>query len=237
MNNYKVHVNLNFSFSTPLDSVEEINNFAQQLVEEIVEQNPSKEYKNFKILTNVLLHLKSKKFKKLPTNKLPTNTCALTHIKDFSFDEFLEIIKKRGIVKINVDGIEYKIESKQKYKLFTKGCKCVACGKEGVKITLSKYSDSDCCHFRLYSIEGGKYTLMTVDHIIPKSKKGKDISTNYQIMCEECNIIKADSDMLPSEVMELKEFKSTHIDKVGKKRLGKLVQQKRKEIINKRNNI
>lgn len=34
---------------------------------------------------------------------------------------------------------------------------------------------------------------LTVDHIIPQSKGGKNEESNYQTLCKECNVLKGDS--------------------------------------------
>lgn len=234
MKSCKVQVNINFGFLTPLDSIEEINNFAQQLVSKIVEQNPSKEYLKYKISTNMLFDVKTKK-------KKVTDHSGLLHIKEYSFEEFLKIINDKDLLSINVDGKEYKLrkKNKEKFKFYHKGCKCVSCGRKPTKFILSKYKEnsSNLVHFRIYSVEDDKFILMTIDHIIPKSKNGKDSKDNYQLMCEECNCLKGNSELLPNEIFILKQFLEENFKKHNKKQLSKLVEQKRKEIINKRNNI
>jgi len=54
---------------------------------------------------------------------------------------------------------------KQTSREFTKGKFCVYCG---------------CSH----------PLLLTVDHIVPKSKGGKDIDSNKQVCCYICNLFK-----------------------------------------------
>ena len=44
-------------------------------------------------------------------------------------------------------------------------------------------------HVDLYTEE---FELMTIDHIIPRSKGGKDELINLQPMCNTCNARKAD---------------------------------------------
>ena len=34
---------------------------------------------------------------------------------------------------------------------------------------------------------------LTVDHVIPRAKGGRDSETNYQVMCQYCNVFKGDS--------------------------------------------
>lgn len=49
-------------------------------------------------------------------------------------------------------------------------------------------------HLNLYAVdENGKEILMTKDHIIPKSKGGKDHISNYQTMCVRCNMTKGNN--------------------------------------------
>lgn len=48
-------------------------------------------------------------------------------------------------------------------------------------------------HFNLYSYDGDEFVMMTQDHIIPKSKGGKDQLSNLQTMCKLCNNEKGNS--------------------------------------------
>lgn len=76
-----------------------------------------------------------------------------------------------------------------RYKtFFTKGYTCSKCGLTGQFFALEKPIDSQRYHLNLYAIDkNGKEILMTKDHIIPKSKGGKNRIENYQPMCEKCN--------------------------------------------------
>ena len=85
----------------------------------------------------------------------------------------------------------------QKYEMFRdKGIICVSCGIEGKFFALEKPSShraSKRYHFNLYAVnEKGKEVMMTKDHIIPRSKRGRNHISNYQPMCEICNSIKGD---------------------------------------------
>jgi len=82
-----------------------------------------------------------------------------------------------------------------RYQLFkTKGVKCVGCGIEGVFFGLEQHCRGPHRpHFNLYAIDDdGNEVLMTKDHIIPKSKGGKDFLGNLQPMCSRCNARKGD---------------------------------------------
>ena len=66
------------------------------------------------------------------------------------------------------------------------GLICVHCGLEGYH-----YALEDChggLHLDLYSIlPDGSERLMTIDHILPKSKGGPNELSNYQMLCTVCN--------------------------------------------------
>ena len=90
---------------------------------------------------------------------------------------------------------EYPIE--QLYKKFknhhrltvfaNKGTKCVCCHAEGTRLLKRRFmykkgGFSD--HVDLFTDKG---TLMTVDHMLPKCKKGSEDLKNKQPMCTKCN--------------------------------------------------
>jgi 5-methylcytosine-specific restriction endonuclease McrA len=75
-------------------------------------------------------------------------------------------------------------------QLFRKNRKCVHCGVVGTHFVLEQDFNHARPHLNLYTDDG---ILMTKDHIIPKSKGGKNDLSNYQTMCERCNAKKADS--------------------------------------------
>lgn len=94
-----------------------------------------------------------------------------------------------------------------RYEVFKKmGHKCVSCGIEGTIMALETHSPSEktlkrykkanktidnACvayHFNLYGLdEDGNEVMLTKDHIIPKSRGGKNNIDNYQPMCSNCN--------------------------------------------------
>jgi thiamine kinase-like enzyme len=93
-----------------------------------------------------------------------------------------------------------------RYELFkTKGVVCVECGLKGEFFALEKQKqpnlingkelpDNDKYHFNLYGYnENGEEVMLTKDHIIPKSKGGKNNLENYQTMCSVCNWNKGDT--------------------------------------------
>jgi 5-methylcytosine-specific restriction endonuclease McrA len=99
--------------------------------------------------------------------------------------------KDRRNAKIIFDGDRIKGNSHRYQTFFTKGVKCVCCGIEGKHFAKEKYKKCNTYHLNLYALDdNGNEVLMTKDHIIPKSKGGIDDISNYQTMCEPCNMAK-----------------------------------------------
>lgn len=111
---------------------------------------------------------------------------------------------------IDVDGFRVKQQSLRYSTFFQKGTKCVCCGKEGThfRLDVERNVDPESTnrrHFNLYAEDG---TLMTKDHIIPKSLGGEDCVENLQTMCKDCNELKRST---PQEDMELELVIATEI--------------------------
>lgn len=80
----------------------------------------------------------------------------------------------------------------QRYQtFFTKGLTCSCCGIKGKYFAKEKHLKDINYHLNLYALDDNRNeVLMTKDHIIPKSKGGKNHINNYQTMCEVCNMDK-----------------------------------------------
>lgn len=110
----------------------------------------------------------------------------------YTIDQVLSEVKsydaKEGKRYIEFDGDLMKMES-QRYRLFKRdGTVCVKCKLEGTFFRKEKHINDTQYHFNLYGYNiDGKEVLFTKDHIIPKSKGGKNILSNYQVMCFNCN--------------------------------------------------
>ena len=71
-----------------------------------------------------------------------------------------------------------------------KGVKCAHCGKEGTTFAAERAKGQQSLkrHLNLYHIaDNGKETMITVDHIVPKSKGGGSHISNLQPLCIVCN--------------------------------------------------
>jgi hypothetical protein len=103
-----------------------------------------------------------------------------------------------------VDRITYKVNMSERYKLFKRNSSCVCCGVRGIYMVLQKPKNSilNAAHFNLYGIKNGNPILMTKDHIIPKSKGGKDSQYNLRTMCFECNQIRGNEYLSMDRLLE-----------------------------------
>ena len=123
-----------------------------------------------------------------------------TEEKKYSIDEVFNMIGEEYLVKntdsykhrsdMIIDGFTVRPISLRYMTFYQKGTKCVCCGKEGTHFKLCGDETTNRRHFNLYADDG---TLITKDHIIPKSKVGLDQVANMQTMCVDCNKAKGNS--------------------------------------------
>ncbi len=90
-----------------------------------------------------------------------------------------------------------------RYKVYAqKGVTCVTCGLKATHFALERdrikseraqktpFDNVYPWHLNLYAQKDDKEILMTIDHIIPKSKGGTNDMANLQPMCCHCNVKK-----------------------------------------------
>lgn len=98
----------------------------------------------------------------------------------------------------------YRVDmTSQRYAVFSKSLTCAICGITGSVFRL-EYNSSDTnrkpdkAHLNLYAcspVTGVADLLMTKDHIIPKSKGGKNQLSNYRTACAVCNSTRGNKDI------------------------------------------
>lgn len=114
----------------------------------------------------------SKKFKKRLKTTVPVGTYSIKEVMTF---------REENKISDRVKFLTYLIERD--------GTKCKCCGKEGTHFEARLWRDKTSgVHLDLYSDDG---SLLTRDHIIPKSKGGLDTIDNFQLLCEYCNSAKS----------------------------------------------
>lgn len=100
------------------------------------------------------------------------------------------VLSKIGTAhKTSINGFKVKTNTTRLQLFKFKGIKCVSCTRVGAYFAIEICKGHVSPHLNLYSHDG---TLMTMDHIVPKSKGGGDFLENLQTMCTKCNGKKAD---------------------------------------------
>lgn len=119
----------------------------------------------------------------------------LYHLKILS-PEF--IFRKMGGQRFNAFGGKYQVKiNSKRFQLFKeKGLACVNCMEEATIASIDAHVENGQIiqpHFNFYGIYGnGQVFMMTIDHIKPISKGGKNVVENLQPMCNRCNEAKKD---------------------------------------------
>jgi len=104
-----------------------------------------------------------------------------------------------------INGVLVKTHS-QRYVVFAENQICVSCGLKASYFAIEKGREEDLAyHINMYGIdEYGDEILFTKDHIIPKSKGGKNHISNYQLMCLDCNGHKGDEENINKTLEQFK---------------------------------
>lgn len=102
-----------------------------------------------------------------------------------------------GVIK-EYCGFNIKMNSDRYINFKKNGIVCRHCKIKGSFFALERHDPDKTYHFNLYAVDKhGNEVLMTKDHIIPKSRGGKNHISNYQVLCTDCN--NAKGNLLPGE--------------------------------------
>lgn len=115
-------------------------------------------------------------------------------IATYTAEQILKNVEENAVIKITINKkvMRIRLGSVRLRTFKEKGTTCVCCGREGTLMGLDLPIGQTRPHFNLYCVEDNTRILMTKDHIVPKSRGGKNRISNMQTMCCRCNSRKGD---------------------------------------------
>lgn len=121
---------------------------------------------------------------------IPTHN-GLVRLKTYTLEQIFKWIDDNPRRVFFEDG-EYRIRMNRAIVFKKKGLTCVSCGVKGLYFALEQDKGGG-IHLDLYGmLDESEEVLLTIDHIVPKSKGGLNKIINFQTMCKICNESKAD---------------------------------------------
>jgi hypothetical protein len=173
-------------------------------------------------------------FERLAANVEMTETRkkGLRHLAEVPIEEvFARINKGKQKVTFVVDGVNYPVKLVgDRLRLFSTNRSCAVCGIEGKKMMIDKHFKDRTAHLNLYAVENGRLVLMTKDHVLPKSKGGKDQMENYVTCCATCNMLKGDACLTPDQIFILREVYNSS-EMYGAKARARMIENKKQELL------
>ncbi len=96
----------------------------------------------------------------------------------------------RVLKKLDIELLQTKYRNHRRLQVFAKkGTVCVRCGVDGIYL-ITSVDPGQGHHVDLFTAD---FVLMTIDHIIPRSRGGESALSNYQPMCQYCNALKGNT--------------------------------------------
>ncbi|RDJ35062.1 MAG: hypothetical protein DWQ19_09510 [Crenarchaeota archaeon] len=170
-------------------------------------------------------------FKILKVNVPGRKKFHLETLAEFTLEDIFDrLTTEESRLPFEVDDSVYNVRmNSHRYFFFKQNHICVACGLAGEKFLLQQNPCDKSPHFNLYGVENDELILMTKDHVLPKSKGGKNSHDNYVTMCIICNNLKANYEITPDQIRELRSLKEQNPE-LPKKQLGKLISHTREKM-------
>ena len=179
----------------PLErSIKEFEKFSGQTIPpEVIEKFKLSGFNNEDLFTSDYLNQFGLK-NLLQLRVMHKKTNIVERIKTYSIDFIFSFIKNNPDAEFYIDEEGNRCKLRRAKIFYEKGINCTHkdCTLEGKYFALDKWTDGG-FHFELYTEDyDGEELIITVDHIIPRAKGGKDHMDNYSPMCRICNHIKSD---------------------------------------------
>lgn len=141
-----------------------------------------------------------------PTLKQAIDEQATTRIRSAAFHPstiFSRLVESQAVGKYNKANPLYQEISVAntpvtltmvRMEVFCSNQACVECGIEGNVFLAERHVNDECekQYLNLYSVSNRGTVMLTVDHMLPEAFGGKFHFDNLQVMCQPCNMKKAD---------------------------------------------
>lgn len=118
----------------------------------------------------------------------------------------------------------------QRYFIFQACPSCVSCGITGNKFVLEQNPNDKSPHFNFYAVNGHSMTLMTKDHIHPRSHGGENRHSNYQTMCSVCNNLKGSFNLKIEGLRQIRAAYDENKKNLTKKQLNDMLSEMRHDL-------
>jgi hypothetical protein len=124
----------------------------------------------------------------------------MIRIKQFALSDILPFIGEPYHI-FRAKGQRYRVKMRDsRMMLFSESQFCAACFVKGDHFWL-EHSGCFPPHFNLYAINHcGHPVMLTLDHIIPRSRGGTKHPSNIQLLCTRCNQVKKNNPLSVEEI-------------------------------------
>jgi HNH endonuclease len=213
---------VNYSFLTEFEA--ECGEKAQELARLEFEKFLDQTEKQLKEIGNNVC-LKKRQFK---VEKVKQIKFSKLKLAEFKFEDIFPYLQKKFKKQYQVGEQTHEVRMDSlRYFVFKNSLVCAACGLQTTKVFLEINLYDKSPHFNFYAEEDGKLILMTRDHILPKSKGGRDELSNLQCHCCICNNLKGNNDLTNLQVAELRKIYNENKKCLTKKKLAQLIKSEK----------